>query len=451
MADPSPKVPSEVDVLVLGAGMAGLTAAAAAATDGARVMVVEKASHIGGSTLFAGYAWTAPSRDVMDEINPGGDRDLRNAIVDQFADGVSWIRSLGIHVGEEQAILGWGAGSAFDTHQYLDAARRRVTQNNGVVLTSTETRELLHENGAAVGAVLRLSTGEEVSVRARSTVLATGGFQNNRALRAERIHPHAAGVAIRSNPTSAGDGLRLATTLGAASGPENAGFYGHLVPAGIPLHPEDFIALALYYSEHALLFNLDNQRFVDESIGDHLSTMALLEQSEARGLLIGDARVHRDWIVKPYVANAEANDKFALADRRGARCGVAHNIEELSMLPEDWGYDGAAIARVVTAYNESVGRGRRPNPDRALDRVALDEPPYYVIEVAPAITFPFNGLRIDADARVLNGDGMPIPGLLAAGADAGGFYRRAYAGGLAAALVFGRAAARTATAASAAG
>jgi len=71
--------------------------------------------------------------------------------------------------------------------------------------------------------------------------------------------------------------------------------------------------------------------------------------------------------------------------------------------------------------------------------------PYYVIEVIPAITFTFTGLRIDERARVLAADGEPIRGLLAAGADAGGVFHRAYAGGLAAALVFGLQAAATAT------
>ena len=68
-----------------------------------------------------------------------------------------------------------------------------------------------------------------------------------------------------------------------------------------------------------------------------------------------------------------------------------------------------------------------------------------MIEVIPAITFTFTGLRIDECARVLGADGEPIRGLLAAGADAGGVFHRAYAGGLAAALVFGLQAAATAT------
>src|SRR5205814_2855552 len=94
-------------------------------------------------------------------------------------------------------------------------------------------------------------------------------------------------------------------------------------------------------------------------------------------------------------------------------------------------------------FNRQCAEGR-PDPPRQFDAVPIDRPPFYVIEAVPGITFTFGGLVIDDDAHVLDGGGRPIPGLLAAGADAGGVYTRAYAGGLAAALVFGLRAARTA-------
>ena len=377
--------PDPIDLLVLGGGMAGLTAAARAARDGARVVVVEVADELGGSVRFAGYAWTAPSREVIDEVVPLGDPELRHALVDGFADGIEWIRSLGVHVGEAQPILGFGRGHAFDTNQYVDSCRRLVIQT-GEVLTSTTTLGLIVEDGRVVGARLQLSDGSEREVRAGATVLATGGFQADPELRAAHVHPNAAAIPLRSNPNSRGDGLRLAREVGAATGPDGAGFYGHLIPSGIPFADSgDFVGLSLYYSEHALLFNLANERFVDESVGDHLTTMALLEQPEARGLLVADARVHRDWIVQAYVAGAESSDKFAVASRRGGRCGVAESLDELALLPEEWGYDGAAVAAAVAAYNETA-------------QLPLDEPPYYVIEAVPAITFPFYGIRIDPSA-----------------------------------------------------
>ncbi len=440
---PSPPLDS-VDVLVIGGGMAGLTAAARAVQDGARVLVVEIADDLGGSVLFAGYAWTAPSRQVVDEVLPLGDPDLRHALADRFAGGVEWIRSLGVHVGDEQPILPFGSGHAFDTNQYVDLCRRRILER-GQIWMSTRTVTLLREAGRVVGARLELPDGSLREVSAGSTVIATGGFQADPELRAAHVHPNAASIPLRSNPNSRGDGLRLAREAGAASGPAGAGFYGHLIPSGIPFADSgDFVGLSLYYSEHALLFNLANQRFTDETLGDHLTTTALIEQPEARGLLIADARVHRDWIVQAYVTGAEATDKFAVASRRGGRCGVAQSLDELAHLPEEWGYDGEAIAAAVTAFNATTGAGHDPDPGRALDREPLDEPPYYVIETIPSITFPFYGIRIDTSARVLDEAGEPIPGLLAAGSDTGGLYVRAYAGGVASALVFGLAAARTA-------
>jgi predicted oxidoreductase len=107
-------------------------------------------------------------------------------------------------------------------------------------------------------------------------------------------------------------------------------------------------------------------------------------------------------------------------------------------MPEEWGYDGARIGSAIDEINRS---GRAPVPDRRFDPAPLTEPPFYVVETRPAVTFPFTGLRIDVQARVLSADGRPVPGLYAAGADAGGLYRGAYAGGVAPAVVFGLAAA----------
>ena len=193
-----------------------------------------------------------------------------------------------------------------------------------------------------------------------------------------------------------------------------------------------------------MLLNRGGQRFCDETIGDHLSTLHVLDQPDARALLITDQRVHEQWMLAPYVEGVEPIDKFQLAYKRGARAAIAEDIEELAYLPEEWGYDGEAARDTLLEYNRQCEAGEL-EPGRRLDPAPLVTAPYYVIEVIPAITFTFTGLRIDEHARVLGADGEPIRGLLAAGADAGGVFHRAYAGGLAAALVFGLQAAATAT------
>ncbi|MEV1066928.1 FAD-dependent oxidoreductase [Streptomyces sp. NPDC050263] len=452
-----------VDLLVIGGGMAGLTAAARVAAEGGSVVLVEKAERTGGSARFAGFVWTTPTFEEMRRVNPDGDPELAAALVDGFADGVSWIRSLGVECRPPVPVLGFGRGHQVDTNHYLDTCERLIRDRGQDVLTGTWTRSLVTENGVVKGADCLLPDGSVRRIEAIWTLLATGGFQGDPSLRAELVHPQAADIGLRANPHSRGDGLVLGRAAGAAFGEKDAGFYGHLMPAGVPLaDPARFVELALYYSEHALLFDTTGERFVDETIGDHLTTMALLERPQARGLLVADARVHREWISASYVEGIPGVDKFQLCHRAGARSAVADSLEDFASMPEEWGYPGAAIRDRIQEFNDCVGGAGAtgtadanggPTPGRLLDRRPLDEPPFYVVEATPAITFTFGGLLIDAATHVLSTtpdpDGRrPVPGLLAAGADAGGLYRRAYAGGLAPALVFALTAARTALAGS---
>ena len=440
-----PESDSNVDLLVFGGGMAGMSAAARACSDGASVVLVEKGSAIGGSAMYAGFIWTAPTLDVMNEVNPDGDPALSAEVVEHYDDALDWVRSLGVAVADPVTVLGYGRGCATDMANYLLACER-IVRDRGELLVGCSAQRLLFEDGAVVGAEIEDGSGARRVIRARSTLLATGGFGGDPALRAEHIHPLAADLPLRANPHSVGDGLRLGLSAGAAFGPPGAGFYGHLIPSKVAYNdPYEFTDLTFYHSEHGVLLNLDGKRFCDETIGDHLNTLHVLEQPEARALLVYDQRVHDEWMMAPYVEGVEPLDKFQLAYRRSARAAVAEEIEEFEALPDEWGYPGPASRDTLIEFNRQCEAGD-PNPDRKLDAVPLVNPPFYVIEVIPAITFTFSGLRIDPRARVLDEAGAVIPGLLAAGADAGGVFNRAYAGGLACALVFGLQAATTATA-----
>src|SRR6516165_2604605 len=179
---------SIVDLLVFGGGMAGMTAAARASSEGASVVLVEKGDAIGGSALYAGFIWTAPTVEVMREVNPDADPALAAQLVDHFGEGVDWVRSLGVHVADPVTVLGYGRGSQTDMANYLLACERLVRER-GEVLTGFSARRLLIEDGAVVGAEVENRAGEQRVIRARSTLLATGGFGGDPALRAELIHP----------------------------------------------------------------------------------------------------------------------------------------------------------------------------------------------------------------------------------------------------------------------
>ena len=147
----------------------------------------------------------------------------------------------------------------------------------------------------------------------------------------------------------------------------------------------------------------------------------------------------------PYVEGVEPLDKFQLAYKRSARAAVADEIEEFEALPEEWGYPGPAARDTLLEFNRQCEAGD-PSPGRKLDAAPLVDAAVLRdrghsrdhVHVQRAADRP--------EARVLDESGQVIPGLLAAGADAGGVFNRAYAGGLACALVFGLQAAATATA-----
>jgi succinate dehydrogenase/fumarate reductase flavoprotein subunit len=111
-----------VDLLVLGAGMAGLAAAAHAAREGASVVLVEKAPRVGESAEYAGFLWTAPTLEVMREINPDGDPSLAARLVEGYPDAMDWVRSLGVEVKEPVTVLGYGRGSQTDMPHLLSTA-----------------------------------------------------------------------------------------------------------------------------------------------------------------------------------------------------------------------------------------------------------------------------------------------------------------------------------------
>lgn len=432
-----------VDLLVVGAGMAGMTAAAYAAEHGLVVLVIEKADDIGGSALISGGSiWTAANFETLRQTNPDGDEALARTLVDGYDAVCDFIANLGADIGPKlaydsvQSFPGWIR--SVDMQHYFGLARRSVESAGGfVVPRSTVTRLHIGPNGVGGGTV----TGPDgvVEVDARWTLLATGGYQNDRDLRARYIGPQAANVAVRSNFFSDGHGLRLGQSVGAATSRHMDGFYGHTVPYPIklPMAQQDFLPFAQFYlSPRSILIDAEGQRFADESRGYYFNAQAVARLPAGRALVLFDDALRVDDSERYGV------DRFDFAKRRGANVASADSWAGIAAQAGRWGYHG--VEQAIESFHHGIMQDHPLDPPRAANRRHLSERPFYAIEVQPAITFTHGGLRIDARARVLDSQNVPVPGLLAAGADAGGIYHRAYAGGLSMASVFGLTAARTA-------
>jgi fumarate reductase flavoprotein subunit len=223
-------------VLIAGAGMAGLCAAARARELGAEPVVLEKGFRPGGSMLLSSCViWRYRTFEEFRAECPGGDEALQRAVFDGFDEALEWLVSLGPEVVWEDTPNPRTTGKRFDP--------RSLTET--LVRAAGDVRF-----GHGLGTVPGTWPKETV-------VLATGGF----AVRYAREH----GLLVRSNPWSEGDGLDYARERGAGLAGDLDEFYGRAMPAVATVAEEDFVRLTQLYGRYATVAAHDmSARFEDE-------------------------------------------------------------------------------------------------------------------------------------------------------------------------------------------
>jgi succinate dehydrogenase/fumarate reductase flavoprotein subunit len=440
----------DADLIVLGAGMAGFTTAGRAAERGLRVHLIEKADRPGGSAMLSeGFVWTMASLQELVEEDPAGDDALGQVLINSFPERIEWLRSLQVEMGPKVRILR-GSGHQINVKQYFDRCAAMVQAAEGHVLPAVSSVDPFVAGGRFAGVIAHRGA-EDAILRASAICLATGGFQANPELTKKYITPNVGRVRLRSNRESTGDGMAIGLQFGAQLTTESMStFYGHLFPSPLPPidpTPSDYTLLSQFHSEQGVLLNRHGRRFTDESRMDHENAIAVMEAEGSMAYLVIDERVRREVVLRPFAPGLETGvDKMAYAETLGARYASADSLPALAEKMAEWSVPTHEVVASVERYNEAI-RGDtvdRLRPPRQRFRFPLDEPPFAALEVGAAITFTYGGLACDSACRVLNEQSRPIPGLLAAGADMGGVYRRGYTGGLARGLVFGYQAAETA-------
>ncbi len=431
----------KTDLIVVGAGIAGLAAAVRGAARGLEVVVVEKRDRIGGSAaLSAGIVWTAPDLPTFQRVAPAGDPELGRSLIDGFEPAVDAVRAWGVAVSERwSGQMGFGIAHHVDLPALLRCWTDELGIAGGELFLATTARSLdLGAEGEVRGVVVEGPAGRGL-IEAQATILATGGFQGDRELVAQLIGVGADAMPVRSAPGSVGDGLRMGRAAGAALSRGLGTFYGHLVPDRIRDWGEAlYLPLTQYESAFSIVVNLRGRRFADESLGDAVTNQATLRQPGARAVLICDEQVRRERAAGPAYPHGQPVDRFAAAEAAGARSITATTVAELVNGVGTWGVDRGGLKRTLADYARAA-RGEDVALDAPLPSppAPLREPPFHALAVQPTITFPFGGLSVDSDGRVLDRDGRVIRGLYAAGADAGGLQGPGYVGGLVLGLVFG--------------
>ncbi|MDX6739644.1 FAD-dependent oxidoreductase [Actinocorallia sp. A-T 12471] len=440
-------------VLVVGAGLAGLAAAVAAAEAGARVTILEKRHEIGGSTVlsaglsaFAGTdeqaeAGIADSVQLLrtDLLETGMHRN-DPALVDAYCARqlatYRWLKGLGVAYGEVHAASGQTVPRSHptDTGVLVRTLLERAKALGADFYAGVRVARLIVADGAVRGVV----TEGGAEIHADAVVLASGGFSRNPELLA-RFAPQMDRALRGGAEGSTGDGLLMAWKAGAGviDTPYVKGTFG--------IHPDPEGAeggtgiLAIY--KGAIAVNREGRRFVDESLPYKVVGDACLAQRDGVAYQIFDAGVmdRSDPSVPIY--------DFASRIENGLLVR-AQSLAELAGLidvPAD------ALRETVAAYNAAIGRGTDAQGRTTLSGgvgtpVPIITAPFYAHPSTTVVLATYCGLTIDPDMRVLDVFGEPIPGLHAAGELVGGLHGAGYVTGtsIGKAAIFGRSAGRTA-------
>ncbi|MEQ3549732.1 FAD-dependent oxidoreductase [Pseudonocardia nematodicida] len=442
----------EFDVVVVGSGIAGLTAATSAVQAGMTVVLLEKTEEVGGSSAMSG-GWFAFSgtgeqaaagvddshgafRDDLLEVGQHhNDGELVEAYLLHQRDAYEWLTGLGVRFGE----LGISAGMSVprgvltDIRAVLARLHTVFGELGGATRLNHRARRLVRGADGRVGAVVvATGQGERCYVGRRAVVLATGGFsRSSRLLRT--FAPEQLRAIPHGGPGNTGDGLLMAWRLGAGMADMAfvSGTYGSHPDTGDRVHE----LLSAYYSG-AVIVNRQGRRFVDESLDYKTLGRAVLAQPEGLGFQVFDAGVR-----------ALSRRGVPLKDIDTLEeIGHVHRAETLPALAEEAGIDGAGLVASIDAYNAAVdgeradvvGRTRLCNGQGDLRRI--DEPPFFAYPAKTLMTTTYCGLTITPRAEVLDVDGNVIDGLYAIGEVTGGFHGAAYMTGtsLGKGTVFGR-------------
>jgi fumarate reductase flavoprotein subunit len=225
------------ELVVAGAGMAGLVAAARARELGASVTVLEKGDRPGGSFIYSSaFVWRYRDWETFRAQCPGGDPQLQRAVFEQLDDSLAWLESLGAPVVSRET---------------------RNPLTTGVRLAPAATVEALAQAAGEIELRSPLRAIPDAPV-----LLATGGFQGSRELVRRYVTSEASSLRLRANPWSTGDGLRLALERGAGLSEGMDEFYGRNMAAAPEIPPERFVELAQLYARYAKVTNAVGEEFV---------------------------------------------------------------------------------------------------------------------------------------------------------------------------------------------
>lgn len=424
---------TEADVIVVGAGGAGLTAAYTALDAGASVILLEKSGVVGGNSLCSQQGINAAGSAVQEalgmefatpellkeaQMSYGGRENLVDAYVKASGETVDWFAdTLGVqfegktgdkvdpadplasvltdHPGGGDVFMVKANADGYTSLTLVNALNKALKDAGAVVYVNTEATALLtDESGKVVGVKALGADGSEVEFIGKAVLLATGGFGQNHEMVVE-VRPEFANAITDEIAPTTGDGIRMAAALGAKTVDlAEMQTFPH-VPYGDTWLPP--MAMPGGFMTTAIFVNQDAQRYTSE--GFEVSDDTLKQESA-------------------YVIfnEADLNDTLKLLEARG----FVKSGDSAAELAEELGLDSAALQATIDQWNADCAAGA----DSLFDNHKLQplEGKLYGYRFGVGAHYMMGGLLINENTQVLDENEAVIPGLYAAGEVTGGFH-----------------------------
>ena len=437
------------DIVIIGAGGAGLAAAIEGVQNGAKVIVLEKMGVAGGNTTSATGGLNAAETKIQKELGiedtkeqfyadtmKGGynknDPALVRKMVDKAAETVDWLMSFGVDLSDVGKMAGSTnkrthrpqGGAAVGAHMVsvMEAEALKI----GVDLRkNSKVIDIIKEENKPAGVVVE-TNGQRYTIAAKAVIIATGGFGANPDM-VVKYKPELEGFGTTNHKGATGDAFAWIEKFGGALTQMDE----------IQTHPTVVPGNGLMITEAvrgngAIMVNREGNRFCSEMATRDVMSKAILNQTEKTAYLVFDMGVRKSLkAIEGYVKQ-----------------GLLTEGETPEALAEKLGIPAESFASTIASYNQIQASGNDAEFGRKASEMPrpLTEGPYYAVEVGPAIHHTMGGIKITPNAEVLDTNGNVIPGLYAAGEVTGGVHGGNRLGGNAVAdiCVYGKIAADSA-------
>ena len=438
-------VKEKADIVVVGAGGSGISAAVKAETLGANVILIEKMPVIGGATaLNAGTLIATGSkyqREVMKETKDSpelvykdiftvgknrNDPVLVKMVTERVGGVVDWlIYDMKIPYGP--------AATQYPDHSanrqlgvtgrsvnYLNLMREKFLGMGGKLMLQTRAQELIRDDaGKVVGVRATDKDGNTVELTSKAVILASGGYGAVKSMLPKEMSNYV----FYGLDSETGDGYKMATDIGA--GTINLDLV-KMYPQGVETVPGHGLAATASSTDTmkksgAIYVNKLGQRYVDENAALGVLTDMTVAQPDHIAYIVMDAKAWKEYVRKSLEDKLVPNEETLMTWTKIVNNGrpvmaVSDNLAEAA---KTMGVDAEGLAKTVAHWNEMVKAGKDTDFNRKITG-GLGEGPYYIVEQKVRYQTTLGGLKADADLRILDKAGKPIPGLYGAGCVVGG-------------------------------